>query len=628
MSKQGIAGPGRIFMMRKFYLLQPVAASLITLLIAISSAAQPGMPFPDPARDLPLRISTAVPLDSISWDTFRADHAFSLDHFLENMSGFILGRQGGIGAPTRFSRFGMGLGRCVVLLEEIPMNDPQNDIAPLVLIPTTDVGAAAFGRRSAASGSEGIEGVLSIDPPPVPLSKPEAILELSKGTNDIKQRRVRFSSVRSALGIDLAYDELLNDGYQFDARASVTAPDLGRFSSRVYSMRARGTLSGTDEYSLSFKRYTSAYLGDLLDPERELRRRGHLATAATRLGTLRLRAFEREFESTLPDSCSENQTVGAMAFFDILTGGSTSLSMMAGFEDLVSRQEIRGAVAHSDLQKIQIGISAGRALRGFQAGLDFGIKHQFSFANGWGGGVSLSRQLNARHQARATLERRYRLPNLGELFAPRHPSAQYDTVFVAGNSELGSEHAYEVRVALASDLGKARNEISMSLIRIGDPVVPRALNETGTVLRTFENGGEETATVVMDRFSIVGTVLGTHINLGGGAVYSEGDRNYFLRSIPQTKVDASLSLGRVLFRPSTDMVFTAQFQHCTRRRVSIDGSEMPSYQVLNLKLDARLLDAHLYLMWLNVTDAKYQTDGPYLMTPRTLVYGVEWTIFN
>ena len=604
-----------------------VAVGFILMVMAIPATAQPGTHYQEPVRDLPPRISTAVSSDSISWDAFRVEHVFSLDHFLENMSGFVLSRQGAIGAPTRFSRFGMGRGRCVVLLDGIPMNDPQTDIAPLVLIPTTDIGSLGFGQHGSVNGNEGIEGVLSIDPPSVPLSKPESVLELSKGTNDLKQRRVRFSSVRSTLGIDFAYDELLNDGYQYDARELVTARDLGRFSSRVYSLRARGTLNDSDEYSLSLKHFTSAYLGDGLDSGRELRRRGHLAVAATRLGTLHLRVFEREFESILPDSSSENQTIGATATVNILAGTNSSVSMVTGFEDLVARQEIRGALANPDMQKVRIGISADRVWGGFQSGLDFGVQHQFSFATGWGGGVSLSRQLNERHRAQATLERSYRLPNLGELFTPRHASAQYDSVFIAGNSELGSEHAHEIRASLESDVGRVRNEISVSLIRVGDPVVPLALNEAGTVLNTLQNGEAETVTVVMDRFSIAGAYRGTHMNLGGGVVYSESDNNYFLRSVPQTRVDMSLSLGRMLFKPSTDMVFTAQFQHSAARASGIAG-EIPSYQVLNLKLDARLLDAHLYLMWLNVTNAKYQTDGIYLMTPRTLVYGVEWTIFN
>lgn len=622
-----IAFRGWRFMPGRHRSLLFASAALFMAAISPPAAAQPELQPPVPGPVPQLRLGAAVASDSISWDTFRAEHVFSLDHFLENVSGFVLGRPGAIGAPARVSRFGMGSGRCVVLLDGIPMNDPQNDIAELALIPTTDVGSITFGHRGSANGFEGIEGVIAIEPPQPPMTKPESVMELSKGTNDLKQRRVRFSSIRSKLGIDIAYDELLNDGYQLDAREIVTAPDLGRFASRVYSMRARGTLNETDEYSLSFKRHTSTYLGSYLNPGLELRRTGHLAVVATRLGRLQLKAFEREFEYALSSYRHENQTIGAVGTVAVGTGGNTTTSVTAGFEDLVSRQESNGAVAHPDLQKARIGVSAGRGWRGFQADFDVSAQHQFSYASGWGGGVSLARQLNARHRARATIERSYRLPNLEELFTPRYASAWSDSLFFAGNPELGSEHAYEIRAVLTSDLGRVRNEFSVSVLRVGDPVVPVTLIMPATALGTLENGKTETATVLMDRISVSGTVVGIHADLGGGVVFNEGDKDYFLRSVPQTRVDASLSLGRMLFRPSTDMVFTAQFQHSAARRYGIAG-EIPSYQVLNLKLDARLLDAHLYLMWLNVTDARYRTEEPYIMTPRTFVYGVEWTIFN
>jgi hypothetical protein len=31
---------------------------------------------------------------------------------------------------------------------------------------------------------------------------------------------------------------------------------------------------------------------------------------------------------------------------------------------------------------------------------------------------------------------------------------------------------------------------------------------------------------------------------------------------------------------------------------------------------------------LNVLDEAYRTEGDYLMTPATLVYGIEWTLFD
>jgi hypothetical protein len=43
---------------------------------------------------------------------------------------------------------------------------------------------------------------------------------------------------------------------------------------------------------------------------------------------------------------------------------------------------------------------------------------------------------------------------------------------------------------------------------------------------------------------------------------------------------------------------------------------------------ARLIDARFYARWLNITNEAYQTVSGYLMTPRTLEYGLQWTLFD
>lgn len=602
---------------------------VLMLAAALPAAAQPGPQTLEPEWELRNRVFVTGVTDSVPGGSFAASHVFSLDQFLENVPGLVLLRAGSVGAPAGFSRFGLGAGRGIVLLDGIPLNDPQDGIAPLALIPTTDVGTLAFGGRGGMTGGNSIEGVLNIRSQAPPLTKPETLIELSKGTNDLKQRRARFSSIQSTLGIDIAYDELLNDGYQFDASGALFSPDLGRFSSRVYSMRVRGRLSDTDEYSLSFKHYTSAYMGLLLDRNRELRRRGHLGVASVRLGDLQVKAYEREFESALrissviTDRSSDNQTVGAIATFDM--GAGTIVT--AGFEDLVSRQEIGEAVASPDLQNVNMGVSTRGGWRGFDATADARVHHQFSHATAWGGGVSLARNLTVRHRMRVSAERRYRLPTLEELFCPRYESSPGSGTFISGNADVGSEHSYELGGALESTFGGLRNQLSATLMRVGDPVLLFAAGDSGGELYTAGNGESETATVLMDRASLSRRWFGNWLTLAGGVTYSTGDRDYFTRAMPKTRVDASLSIGRMLFRPSTDMIFTAQFQHSGARRTGI-ADELPAYQVLNLKLDARLLDAHLYLLWFNVTNEEYQTVAPYLMTPRTFVYGIEWTIFS
>jgi hypothetical protein len=40
------------------------------------------------------------------------------------------------------------------------------------------------------------------------------------------------------------------------------------------------------------------------------------------------------------------------------------------------------------------------------------------------------------------------------------------------------------------------------------------------------------------------------------------------------------------------------------------------------------VDARVYVRWLNVLDESYETVSGYLMTPNTIAYGIEWTLFD
>jgi len=55
---------------------------------------------------------------------------------------------------------------------------------------------------------------------------------------------------------------------------------------------------------------------------------------------------------------------------------------------------------------------------------------------------------------------------------------------------------------------------------------------------------------------------------------------------------------------------------------------LPAFNVVNVTLIGRLQDVRFYAKWLNVLDEQYQTVAGYLMTPQTLSYGIEWTLFD
>ena len=86
-------------------------------------------------------------------------------------------------------------------------------------------------------------------------------------------------------------------------------------------------------------------------------------------------------------------------------------------------------------------------------------------------------------------------------------------------------------------------------------------------------------------------------------------------------------VGRNLFEATSALYFGAEYAYRGEQR-SPTGGVLPSYYVVNFKLDARLLDAQMYLLLLNAFDESYQTEAGYLMTPRTFVYGLAWTLFE
>jgi outer membrane cobalamin receptor len=86
-------------------------------------------------------------------------------------------------------------------------------------------------------------------------------------------------------------------------------------------------------------------------------------------------------------------------------------------------------------------------------------------------------------------------------------------------------------------------------------------------------------------------------------------------------------VGRELFEKTSALYLEGSYMFMDERR-DYNGVPLDAYHVVNVGILGRLLDVRLYLKWLNVLDASYQTVSGYLMTPRTLAYGIEWTLFD
>ena len=568
-------------------------------------------------------IFRASPFDTISAGEIRERHAVSLDHFLETEPGVVMQRRGPVGADADFSRYGIGRGRARLFLGDIPLNDPQDDRYPLAIFETTLLGDLVSGDDAYLPEKSGIEGTYRVLEPAPPTEKPVVTVEFSRGDRDLRQRRLRFSSIEAPVGIDLEFDELLNDGYAFDARGLVSGQNYGKSTVRSIGGNLRGALPGGSDYAFSFRRFTSTFQGDLRSADAELRRDGHLASMRVSSGRANLTVFERTHKAQAPDSVTSNHTTGVYASSAFVLGEAAEIVAGAGYEDIHSRQTMGGEETRPRLEKAHAGMTARFRSASRFIVLDAEAAHCFDLETGWGGSASAAQWFGEKNRVLVELGRRYRLPNLGELFQPIH-ATPYPADFVGGNTGVGEETALEAGAAWLLRAGGFTNELRATAIRVDDPIFYDGA-EGG--IRAATNGAREDIVVFDDRAELRGNLVGFAVALSGSFEYAPGDREQYFSGVPEYRATATAALGRDLFKDTSAFRLSAEYVRVgSRSSGSIDP--LSPYGVLNLKLDVRLIDANLYAHWLNVTDESYETVWPYLATPLTFAYGIEWTIFD
>ncbi|MCI0452560.1 MAG: hypothetical protein L0Z51_09260 [Candidatus Latescibacteria bacterium] len=561
--------------------------------------------------------------DRLSREYYLRRHAFSLDHFLEFEPGGFLVRLGPIGNDALYSRWGIGRGRALLRMNGIVVNDPQDDSAPLVHTPTSGLGTLSLAGES---GVPWIEGALDIAGSPPPSGRPHTYLELSKGSNDVRQRRVRFSSEASTVGIDLAYDEVLDDGYAFDASGDVPyTVDYGSARSRQSTIVLRGDPDAAASFELGARGFTSTTQGDLTSNVAEGRKSGHLVWVDAGVAETRLALYARGYKSTAADSLTENEAVGAFASWTRTGPASGKIAMRAGVEATDAFQDV-GAIADDHLVRATFGLDASRTVgeRGtVSAAATVAGDEDTPFA--WGARAGARRE-GGRMATGLSLARSFRMPNFGERYLPAHTSGART---LAGTAEVDPEAAWEVAGDWGLRLGaSALNRVRASWIRSEGAIAfrPRAVGaETWHVAGNASDAS--TMWFVEERFSGDWKASTLRIRADAAGLYTSGDRTDAFASVPRFQTNASFMMGREFFDATSALFVGLRFMSADSR-VDYDGNRLPNFQVLNVEIEGRLLDARIYLQYLNVTDEQYRTQSDYLMTPGSLVYGIEWTLFD
>jgi len=606
--------------------------AVLSMLTACMLCATGGFALSDTPGDSLATLSppdtAAVPVrfNVVGKERFLRNHAFSLDHYLETQVGMMLVRGGPIGVDAAVSRYGFGRGRALVLLDGVPFNDPQDGLAPLAHIPTSGIGRLEFDPAGLGYAA-GVEGLIAITRPDTPLGRPTTFFELSKGTNDLRQRRVRYSSIEGPIGVDVAYDEILNDGFRAPFGSGLTVPLAA--NDRHVSLNLRGQLEGGERYAFSLRRFEGSQRRSGLFKDIN-RRNGQIAALNGSVGDVDVTLYGRNHELFTPDSSTTNHTNGAIARWKVPDIGGVDLTGVVTAEDIDSRQSY-GAVSGRRRVATIVGEIAARK----QFGQDTRAIARMSgggytrHARGWGLGLDVNRRIGA-HAIGAGVRRRFRPPTIGELFAPAHTEGG---LTLKGNEFLDAEVSWETQARVRLSAGPLVNEVRAMAISVENPIGfwrPSTGSTgfgTGGTLQINEDRGTQSITIIDERLSVDARLRSFSMMLSGGLAYANGDRTGFFASTPEFRSSVEVRMGSTLFESTSALYASLELSHTSARRDFANG-ELPAYDVLNLKIDGRLLDARMYLVWFNLLNENYATQNGYPMTPQTFVYGIVWTLFE
>jgi hypothetical protein len=349
-----------------------------------------------------------------------------------------------------------------------------------------------------------------------------------------------------------------------------------------------------------------------------------MASARMDLARVGLRVFERGYKVAYPDSQTSNQTTAAYASVNLVRRDNRSVVVEAGFEDITAIQRVGGAESSPSLAKTVASVEAVERLGGGLIARAYGTGTDYrDVVAQWGGGLEIQREWQS-GLVGVGVARSYRMPNLGELFLPAHDTHGRT---VSGNESLDAEYAWEADVRAGLKWGPVTNEIGLTAIRVKDPVAARVRVVAGSQRIIPANTGGALLFAVEERLRLSTSYRGLQLIAEGAGEFTDGDRVGYFASSPRTRVHAVARVGRNLFNATSGLFAGVEYVY-SDARVDFSGEELPAYEVFNFTLDGHLLDADMYLALLNAFDELYRTNGDYLMTPRTFVYGISWTLWE
>ncbi|HEU4366339.1 MAG TPA: hypothetical protein VFT13_12850, partial [Candidatus Krumholzibacteria bacterium] len=498
--------------------------------------------------------------DAVPRAEYLRAHAFSLDHYLEFAPGGVVVRRGPIGSVAAWSRWGIGRGRGALSINGVSFNNPESGVAPWVDVATSGLGRLDF--DTGARAPSWIEGSVDLVGAPPSPSRPSTYIELSKGANDVRQRRVHFGSEQGRVGIELSYDEVLDDGYAFDATGVIgDVPDFGKARSRNSAIVLRGSPDERADFTFGVRRFESTTSGDIGDRIAEGRRDGHLAWLDAAAGGARVTVYGRGFKSAGPDSQAVNETSGIA--LDTGVGGSErEIHVRVAVEETSFSQDVgagsagrllggNGVVStHSRLGSLVEVFASGSAAGDDESDLV------------WGATAGV-RRVAPRYLVSAQAGRSGRLPTLAERYLPAHDR---DGRVVSGDAGVDPEHAFEVRGDWEQRTAALVNRVRVSWVTAGRHIAfrPRAVgNETWRV--AANSGVSPSMLFAEERFHTEFRTGPLRTLADGSVLLSSGDRVDAFASVPELQANASLLVGGEMFGGTSALYVGAEYLHMDER---------------------------------------------------------------
>jgi outer membrane cobalamin receptor len=580
-------------------------------------------------------------VDVLTGAEIEQSSALHLGDALKLLPSVNIGQYGGLGQNVSLGIRGSTAGQVLIMVDGVPVNDPQLGGLDLNLISLDNVDRIEVIRGSASSlyGADALGGVVNVITRSSVCDTPLSDISYQQGDHGLEKIGGRFSGrLGQHLGLNLMASSTKSDGFR----------DNSDFQGRHLASRLNYALEDWGQLSYS----TQIYEGELGVPGMDImptsmaRQKDRIwnqtiafqasPAQGNDMGLILYRNYNRQ-EYLDPEWFAEAQhrrwvygveiqhSFSSGHIHQLTVGGELQNRRLDSSEN--GRQEMdRGAVFAQDEMNLRENVRLRLAGR---------YDYHENFENQFNPDVTLTWLAADRVSVFTSLRWSYRAPTFNDLF---WPESEYDYDFdgqpdyrESGNAHIKPEKAVTFQVGarayrrgIGGNICVFRREIK-DLIQWDD--VDKGyfygywmpVNKSEAIVQGFE--GQATAWP-MNRLetALAYTLLEAKDTLL--------DRR--LTYQPEHRLCGHLQYGVVLIKSQLEITGRLEFEYLSQRCAdSWSGKELPSNTVIDGRVTGRVLDRfQIYLVGKNLRDKKYLLRVGYPLPGRTFFGGISWEFWD